>query len=182
MKKALFIFLGMLLLFSFSTAQATLVGDYVDIYHNNNGVSQVEVEVGGVEWSNRIYIPNVVDVTFYDVLIEADTIDIVFKSSVQWGGSNVLKISDLDWSVPGYYLSDITVAETLEHYDAGIVSFGPSWVEINLTDGWIHWSDPKPWTIGVTLDFQPVPEPATMILLGSGLIGLASVRRRFKKK
>jgi len=33
----------------------------------------------------------------------------------------------------------------------------------------------------VVLDVEPVPEPTTMILFGSGLIGLAGFRRRFKK-
>ncbi len=30
-------------------------------------------------------------------------------------------------------------------------------------------------------DMEPIPEPATMLLLGSGLIGLAGARRKFKK-
>lgn len=39
------------------------------------------------------------------------------------------------------------------------------------------------WSISIsyTLDVAPVPEPASMFLLGLGLMGIAGVRRKFKK-
>lgn len=94
---------------------------------------------------------------------------------------------------PGFELNNL-VAETstnLVHFEAyyeinDLYDFNPNAsIQFNLTEACGFFNDKTDsW---VALDnvivegVSPVPEPTTMLLVGSGLIGFAGLRRKFKK-
>ncbi len=118
-------------------------------------------------------------------------------------GSNVILTNTLDWEVclTGNDLDDYALVPSLAEIKAEISSatWSPITNTISYGDG--PWgfidgiSNEAQWIWGSALlpgsaygEYQifrtqvtHAPEPATMVLFGSGLIGLATLRKRFKK-
>ncbi|MBW2614589.1 MAG: PEP-CTERM sorting domain-containing protein [Deltaproteobacteria bacterium] len=54
------------------------------------------------------------------------------------------------------------------------------WPSISDDNNFAYYDDVE--SVAVDWTTQPIPEPATMLLLGSGLLGLAGFRKRFRKR
>jgi len=141
--------------------------------------------------------------SFLDVVVDVDSysvhIDIIDRSSIPpeqaatplaW----TIALTDLDWNPQASIIgADVTSyeypgGEEFDTIDPFVTSFGQDWIDIDFVgregdndDLLQAWIDYGHLVAVIDLQTNHVPIPSAVLLLGSGLIGIVGIRRKFRK-
>jgi len=140
-------------------AGTTVAGTTIEIYFEDRNITQIGFDWEGVgeKAGDRflVYADDEIEPFFSHLYTE-------LFFGVYYGRG----ISDLGTSVSIKFVTSVKTLTFRNEFDGGFVALDNLWIENS----------------GDVPPIHPVPEPATMLLFGSGLIGLAVVGRKKMKK
>lgn len=91
-------------------------------------------------------------------------------------------LTDQNWHTPSLHLANtIQMGADNRFYTLAMNNGMPGTVTEVDSIGFVGWSHAADANVEVYGHSAPVPLPSTLLLLGSGLLGLAGLRRKFKR-